>query len=145
MTNIDITTLKAEVKYRTILTTTVCVEPINLTVKLLYNINNVQITITKPYVVNTTDNFILSLLQPNSTVSYTIQVINTAGNIVGSATTARFILPAIMPSITGITKIMNENYEFICLIITGRISTVVSTPYANECVHRGIYVYFIIL
>ena len=52
--------------------------------------NNVQHIITKPYVVNTTDSFILSLLQPNSTISYTIQVINTAGNIVGSANTGSY-------------------------------------------------------
>ena len=82
-----------------------CVEPVNLTVRLLYDMNNVQHIITKPYMVNTTDSFILSLLQPNSTVSYTVQVINTAGNIVGSATTGSFILPPIIPSTTGIPKI----------------------------------------
>ena len=82
-----------------------CIEPVNLTVWLLNDINNAHHIITKPYMVNTTDSFILSLLQPNSTVSYTVQVINTAGNIVGSATTGTFILPSIMPSTTGIPKI----------------------------------------
>ena len=82
-----------------------CVEPVNLTVRLLYDMNNVHHIITKPYMVNTTDSFILSLLQPNSTISYTIQVINTAGNIVGSATTGSFILPLIISSTTGISKI----------------------------------------
>ena len=53
---------------------------------------------------NATDNFILSLLQPNSIISYTIQVINTTGNIVGSTNTGRFILPPIMLSTTGFPK-----------------------------------------
>ena len=82
-----------------------CVEPVNLTVQLLYDMNNVHHIMTKPYVVNTTDSFILSLLQPNSTISYTVQVINTAGNIMGSTITSNFILPPIMPSTTGISKI----------------------------------------
>ena len=42
---------------------------------------------------NATDSFILLLLQPNSTVSYTVQVINTVGNIVGNASTDSFVVP----------------------------------------------------
>ena len=66
--------------------------------------------------VNTTDSFILSLLQRNLTISYTLQVFNTAGNIVGSATTNSFILPPIMPSETGIPKI-NIFRKFIIILI----------------------------
>ena len=137
VTNIDITicTLKAEVKYRAIPTTAMCIEPINLTVQLLYDINNVQHIITKPYIFNTTDSFILSLLQPNSTILYTIQVINTAGNIVGSAS---FILPATMSSKIGIPKTMYRIMKFIYILITGAITTVASTPCVNDCVHAGI-------
>ena len=140
LTSIDVTTctLKAKVKY----TTTVCVERVNLTVQLLYDINNVKHIMTKPYMVNTTDSFILSLLQPNSTISYTVQVINTAGNIVGSATTSSFMLPSIMSSTTGIPKI-NVNMKLIYILITGGIIAVASTPFVNDYVHTGIYVYFI--
>ena len=119
-----------------------CVEQVNLTVQLLYDVNNVQHIITKPYMFNTTDNFILSLLQPNSTISYTLQVINTAGNIMGSATTGSFISPPIMSSITGIPKI-NVSMKFIIVLTTGGITTIISTPCVNDNTHADIYVYFI--
>ena len=141
VTNINIITctLKAEVKYRA---TAVCIELVNLTVQLLYNMNNVQHIITKPYVVNTTDSFILSLLQPNSTISYTMQVINTASNIVGSASTGSFILPSIISSTTGISNI-NIGMKCTCILVIGGITAIVSTPCVNEYAHAGINVYFI--
>ena len=142
VTNIDVTTcsLRAEVKYTTILTKAVCVERVNLTVQLLYDINNVKHIITKPYLVNKTDSFIiLSLLQSNSTISYTIQVINTAGNIVGSTTTGSFIVPPIIPSTTGIPKI-NVYMKFNIILITGGMPAIASTPCVYDYEHTGICV-----
>ena len=66
---------------------------INLNIQLLYDINKIRLIITKPYIANATDNFILLLLQPNSTISYTIQVINTVDNIAGSVSTDNFVIP----------------------------------------------------
>ena len=86
-----------------------CVEPVNLTVQLLYAINNIKLIITKPYMVNTTDCFTLSLLQPTSTILYTIQVINIASSVVGSANTGSFIVPAVVSSTTGILKCLNSH------------------------------------
>ena len=90
--------------------------------------------------VNTTDSFILSLLQPNSIISYTIQVVNTAGNIVGSAITGSFILPSIIPSTTGIVY---KCEMYLHILITGRITAIASTPSPNDYGYAGIYVYFI--
>ena len=67
LANIDTANLQAEIKY----TTDVCV-PVNLNIQLLYDINNIWFIITKPYIANITDNFILLLLKPNLTASYTI-------------------------------------------------------------------------
>ena len=107
LTNVDATNLQAEIIY----TTAVCVQSVNLNIQLLYDINNIRLIITKPYMANATDSFILLLLQPNSTVSYTIQVINTVGNIVGNASTDSFVVP--VKSTIGFPK----QSRYICTLV----------------------------
>ena len=87
-------------------TTAVCIVPVDLTVQLTYNndTTNITITTTKPYVANTTDSFILSSIQPGATVSYTLQVIDTDTNTVGSSSIGNFII-ASSPSLSVITPL----------------------------------------
>ena len=87
--NIDVNVTELKVVY----TTADCVVRDDFTVQLVYNndTNNILITTTKSYVSNTTDSFILSSLQPGATISYTLQVIDTDGNTVGSSRAGSFI------------------------------------------------------
>ena len=91
----------AKLEYTLEYTTTVCIVPVNLAVQLTYNNDTTDITVTttKPYVANTIDSFILSSLQPGATVSYTLQVIDTNSNAVGSTSTGNFVIaPSPSPS-----------------------------------------------
>ena len=87
--NVDITHLQAEVVF----TTAVCVEQDDLNILIVYNNNtaNIIATATKSYVANTTDSFILSSLQPSATIYYTLQVIDTNSNTIGSTNTGSFV------------------------------------------------------
>ena len=75
-------------------TTAICVVPVDLTVQLTYNndTNNISITATKEYVVNTRDSFILSSLQSSATIYYTLQVIDTDSNTIGNTSTGSFMI-----------------------------------------------------
>ena len=72
-------------------TTTTCTERNDLNISLAYNnedTNNIMVIETKPYVANTTDNFILpSSLQPNTVTHKLIVQVVTADGIIVSTTT----------------------------------------------------------
>ena len=67
----------------------------DLTAQLIYNddTKNITVTTTKPYATSTTDSLILSSLQPGATISYTLQVIDTDSNTIGSVSTGSFVFP----------------------------------------------------
>ena len=71
-------------------TTATCTERNDLNISLAYNnkdTNNIIVIETKPYVVNTTDSFILSSLQLSvATHNFIVQVVTTDGIIVSTRT-----------------------------------------------------------
>ena len=103
---------QAKVKYTTAV---LCVEPMDLTAKLIYNndTNNITITITKPYVNNTKENLALSSLEPGATIYYTLKVIDTDSNTIGSTSTGSFVFP--LPSMTPTITTTSGNYLYYLL------------------------------
>ena len=97
------TNLQAQVKNKTV----TCIEPLDLTVQFIYNNKNISFTTkyTKhtKYVINTTDSLIMSSLQPSATIHFTLRVIDTDTNIIGSTSCGSFVVMS--PSLSSMTPI----------------------------------------
>ena len=115
--NIDVNVTELKVVY----TTADCVVRDDFTVQLVYNndTNNILITTTKSYVANTTDSFILSSLQPGDTISYTLQVIDTDSNTVGSTSTGSFMVPSPLSPSSLAPPTSSPSMEYIVIIYCG--------------------------
>ena len=110
--------LQAEVEYTTAI---VCVERDDLNVSLIYSdVTKNTVTVTKPYVNDTTDSFILSSIQPGATIYYTLQVIDADSNTVGSARNGSLVfLPSSSPMPSSVMSTTTTGMRiFILLYLT---------------------------